>query len=80
MVERRKITSYTGRSVNGYFWRTYDQKEIDYIEERGGSLYGFEFKWKGELRKATRREFMETYPGSEVITITAENFEDFLTR
>jgi uncharacterized protein len=79
MVERRKAINYSGRTANSYFWRTYDQKEIDYIEESGGRLSGFEFKWKGEVRKAVRREFMETYPGSEVMTITPENFEAFVT-
>lgn len=79
MVERRKMLNYTGRSANGYFWRTYDQKEIDYIEEAGGRLLGFEFKWKGELRKATLREFLEAYPGSEIQTITPDNFEAFVS-
>jgi uncharacterized protein len=79
MVERRKAISYAGRTANSYFWRTYDQKEIDYIEESGGRLTGFEFKWKGKGRKAARREFMTTYPGSEVLTITPENFEAFVS-
>jgi predicted AAA+ superfamily ATPase len=78
MVERRKALAYAGRSVNSYFWRTYDQKEIDYIEETGGKLYGFEFKWKGEIRNATRREFLEAYPGAQIETVTPENFQDFL--
>lgn len=78
MVERRKVLSYSTRSANTYFWRTYDQKEIDYIEESGGRLLAFEFKWKGELRKAVRREFLAAYPHAEVQTITPENFEDFI--
>jgi predicted AAA+ superfamily ATPase len=46
--------------VNAYFWRTYDQKEIDCIEEHGGKLHGYEFKWQGgEIRRATCSEFME---------------------
>jgi predicted AAA+ superfamily ATPase len=78
MVERRKTLAYAGRSANSYFWRTYDQKEIDYIEETGGHLYGFEFKWKGKMRTVTRREFLEAYPGAQVDTITPENFENFI--
>jgi len=27
-----------------YFWRTYDQKEIDLIEEADGHLHCYEFK------------------------------------
>jgi predicted AAA+ superfamily ATPase len=78
MIERIKALRYSGKSANHYFWRTYDQKEIDYIEEAGGKLCGYEFKWKGEVRKATRHEFTKNYPGSEVHTITPDNFEGFL--
>ena len=78
MVERCKVNHYAERSVNVYFWRTYDQKEIDCVEERGGRLYGYEFKWQGRMRQATRREFMNAYPDTEVSVITRENFEGFI--
>ena len=79
LVERRKANQAAGRAVNAYFWRTYDQKEIDCIEEHGGKLYGYEFKWQGgEIRRATRDEFLNAYPGSELTTINRENFERFL--
>ncbi len=78
-IERRKANQTAGRSVNTYFWRTYDQKEIDCVEEHSGKLHGFEFKWhESEMRRATRREFLEAYPGSVLATISQENFEDFL--
>ncbi len=79
MVERRKANEVVGRSANRYFWRTYDQKEIDYVEERGGVLYGFEFKWQGEMKPATRWEFLEAYPNAVLETVTRENFEPFVT-
>ena len=79
MIERRKRNQITSHSVNTYFWRTYDQKEIDYIEEHSGKLYGYEFKWQGgAIRRATRNEFIEAYPGSKLLTINQENFESFL--
>jgi predicted AAA+ superfamily ATPase len=78
MVERRKANQYAGRGANTYFWRTYDQKELDYVEEREGRLFGYEFKWQGQVRDATQREFLAAYPGAEVTTITRENFADFL--
>jgi len=28
-----------------FFWRTVDGQEIDYIEQRNGQLYAYEFKW-----------------------------------
>jgi predicted AAA+ superfamily ATPase len=78
-IERRKANQTADRSVNTYFWRTYDQKEIDCVEEHGGKLHGYEFKWReSEMRRATRKEFGEAYPGSTLATISQENFEDFL--
>jgi len=78
-IERRKANQVSGRMVNSYFWRTYDQKEIDCIEEHGGKLYGYEFKWQsGDIRSATRNEFLSVYPDAELSTINQENFESFL--
>jgi uncharacterized protein len=78
-IERRKANQVAGRSVNSYFWRTYDQKEIDCVEEHGGKLDGYEFKWSvKEIRRATRKEFSEAYPDSTLETVSQENFEDFL--
>lgn len=80
VIERRKANQFAGRNVNSYFWRTYDQKEIDCIEEHGGRLYGYEFKWQtGDIRRAVRNEFMEAYPDSELMIVNQENFEEFLT-
>jgi predicted AAA+ superfamily ATPase len=80
VVERGKANQAAERLVNTYFWRTYDQKEIDYIEEHGGKLYGYEFMWQsGDIRRATRNEFLEAYPGSKLMAVTRENFESFLT-
>ncbi|MDA3817428.1 MAG: ATP-binding protein, partial [Prolixibacteraceae bacterium] len=44
--ERLKYQEYKRMSSNNYFWRTYEQQEIDWVEERNGSLFGYEFKWK----------------------------------
>jgi predicted AAA+ superfamily ATPase len=79
VIERRKANQTAERAVNSYFWRTYDQKEIDCIEEYGGKLHGYEFKWQaGGIRRAVRNEFLETYPDSELMTVNQENFEAFL--
>jgi len=77
--ERMKTNHYHNRLVNSYFWRTYDQKEIDLIEESGGRLYGYEFKWKqAKLNKSTVKEFTSTYPNSLVQGVTNEDFDSFL--
>lgn len=79
MIERNKINEVAARSVNTYFWRTYDQKEIDSIEERKGRLFGYEFKYSdGDIRSATKREFLSAYPSSELSVINKDNFEPFI--
>ncbi len=74
--ERLKIHHYKRQVAAHYFWRTYDQQEIDLIEEKGGMLFGFEFKWTKAKRKAPAA-FTKTYPGATVNTINKENFLDF---
>ena len=79
MVERRKANQSAGRLANSYFWRTYDRKEIDYVEEYGGRLYGFAFKWQdGRIRRAVRNEFLQAYPQAELSVVNQENFETFV--
>lgn len=75
--ERIKLCSNTGRKVNHYFWRTYDQKEIDLVEESGGILSGFEFKWNDRKIKQPK-EFLTAYPNSTFQVINKENFFDFV--
>lgn len=46
MIERIKYNNNNRNFINPYFWRNYDQQEIDLIEESGGSIKAFEFKYK----------------------------------
>ena len=45
IVERMKRLAYTNIHAQAYFWRTYTGAEIDYVEDRGGGLFGYEFKY-----------------------------------
>lgn len=74
--ERLKHNHHTGRLVNPWFWRTYDQKELDFVEESGGKLAGFEFKWGGGSARGART-FQASYPGSTVEVIGPDNVWDF---
>ena len=72
VIERIKKQHYKNIYTNNYFWRTWEQKEIDFIEEREGLLYGYEFKYKSE--KANSSEyFIETYPEAKFTIINSEN-------
>lgn len=76
--ERLKKLHYAGQSANRYFWRTYDQKEIDYIEERDGVLSGFEFKWNPNRTMKVPGEFLRAYPGSSVEQVDRSNYWQYL--
>lgn len=76
ITERIKFNQNRRRFVNTYFWRTYDQKEIDYIEEKDGHLTCFEFKYAEGAPGKFPAEFSETYPNSSFKVITPGNFYD----
>lgn len=77
IAERIKRDSYSKVFKNYYFWRTYDQKEIDFVEEHGGTLVGYEFKWqKDTLKEPT--EFLQTYEDSVVKLVNKKNYLDFV--
>lgn len=75
--ERIKYNNLSNIDNNIYFWRTHDQKEIDYIEERNGTLYAFEIKW-GVKKYRSPKEFLETYKNSEFKLINRENYQEFV--
>jgi uncharacterized protein len=76
-TERLKKQNYTKLFSNNYFWRTYDQKEVDFVEERDGRLYGFEFKWSKPTSKPPAL-WLETYPEASFETIHAGNYLSFI--
>lgn len=75
--ERIKLQKYKRLSSNNYFWRTYEQQEIDWVEERGGQLYGYEFKWKEDQAKVPT-QWKNAYPDSSFEVINRSNFETWL--
>ncbi|OJV76400.1 MAG: ATPase [Bacteroidia bacterium 44-10] len=77
LSERIKNNHYQGRYANKYFWRTHDKAEIDYIEEEGGMLSAFEFKWKAKKVRFAN-SFLEAYPNNNTAVVTRENFENFV--
>ena len=77
MSERMKINAYLKRRVNCYFWRTYDQQEIDLIEESSSHLAAFEFKWNKRKVK-TPVAWKNNYPEATFDVIHNENYLDFV--
>lgn len=77
VAERLKIQEYTGLRANNYFWRTWERREIDWVEEREGKLYGYEFKYSPKNKKLPKT-FLQSYPDSSLNIINPQNYKDFI--
>jgi hypothetical protein len=78
ITERMKFLQKEKRKANLYFWRTYQQNEIDLVEESGGELTAIEFKWNPQAKAKTPTMFLTTYPNSQFKVVHSKNFRDFL--
>jgi len=75
--ERLKRNENHGNYPNIWFWRNHQQQEIDYLEESGGALKGWEFKWgKGRFRLPSG--FAAAYPDCPVTLVNRDNLRDFV--
>lgn len=74
ILERKKYLDYNNIKVNQYFWRTYDQKEIDYIEERNNTFEAFEFKYGQAKKSKNYTDFLNAYQNSKITIINPENW------
>ncbi len=77
VLERIKRNAYKGYSPNLYFWRTYDQKEIDMIEERDGGLFGYEFKFGKKMPKPPKL-WTDTYSEASYSVFNPDNYLNFI--
>ncbi|MFH0791718.1 MAG: ATP-binding protein [bacterium] len=75
VLERLKYRRVNLVNASQYFWRTYDGTEIDLIEQEGGKLRGYEFKWS---KRKTSPDGWLKYLNSSYQLITKDNFIDFL--
>lgn len=78
LSERQKKLDYDGIWCNRWFWRTTDQKEIDYVEEGDGKIHAFEFKWNSLSKYKMPKQFVDNYSGSTFSVVSPENMEEFL--
>lgn len=77
-MERLKKRSYKNIFANCYFWRTWEGKEIDIVEERGGKLHGYEIKWSPDGKTRAPREWKETYKDAKYEVVTKDVFLSFV--
>ncbi len=79
MVERLKCNLYLGRDADSYFWRTYDQQEIDLVEEARGNLHAVEAKWSAASSARVPRGWRRAYPDSSFQVVHRDNYLNFIT-
>ncbi|MBN2774278.1 MAG: ATP-binding protein [Prolixibacteraceae bacterium] len=76
--ERIKFQHYTGMISSNYFWRTYQQQEIDWIEERGGNLYAYEMKWNFNKNVRIPSAWKSAYKDSFFEVIQPNNYLNWI--
>lgn len=78
LYERIKHQKYKHIHANNYFWRTYQQQEIDWIEDRGGKLFAYEMKWNSIKKVKAPSSWINAYPDATFEVINPENYLDWI--
>lgn len=78
VAERLKHQEYKRIYANNYFWRTWEGQEVDWVEEREGKLFGFEFKW-GKSKAKKPALWQKTYQNANFQTVNRDNYMAFIT-
>jgi predicted AAA+ superfamily ATPase len=77
--ERMKFLEYNDIFVNRYFWRTYDQQEIDLVEEKNQCLSAFEVKYSSKAKYKFSKYWLEHYPEAVNQVIHKDNYMGFIS-
>ena len=78
IAERMKFLRYNNTEARLYFWRTFQQQEIDLVEEHGDRWQAYEFKWSKSGKARFPQAFKDNYPHTSTKVITPANMTDFL--
>ncbi len=76
--ERRKLLSYSESMARTFFWRTFQQQEIDYLEEYFDGIHAFEFKWSEKARYKFPSTFLKNYKILSQQVVHRMNYDQFL--
>ncbi|MDE0558783.1 AAA family ATPase [Algoriphagus sp. NF] len=77
-AERLKFQSYTQMHCNNFFWRTYDQQELDWVEEEGDQLRSYEFKYSLNKTPKAPTAWSKAYPQAHFEVIHSGNYLDWI--
>ncbi|MCD4736306.1 MAG: ATP-binding protein [Bacteroidales bacterium] len=77
LSERLKLHNNSLSGSRMYFWRTYDQQEIDLVEETAGKLKAYEIKWKkGKVK--TPVAWNNAYPDADFQSVQKDDYPGWL--
>ncbi len=76
--ERMKHNSYNEKNIRTYFWRTYNQQEIDYIEKENEMISAYEMKWSESKKNKITKAFTNLYPDAHSEIITPKSISNFV--
>lgn len=76
--ERIKKNRYNKALTQFYFWRNYQQQEIDLIEHENGQIRAFEIKYTAPKRFKIPNAFRTAYPEAECGVISREEYWEWL--
>lgn len=77
ITERIKINSLLKTSAKSFFWRNYNQAEVDYVEFDNKQLSAYEMKFNKKKNCKVSRAFTNLYPHASSEVISPENFVQF---
>lgn len=78
LTERLKKNAYQRKHAQYYFWRNYNQQEVDLIEIDNGKMTAYEFKYSPTKKVKKPSAFASGYPDVEFEVISKDNYLDWL--
>ena len=73
-AERIKFQNYTQLHCTNYFWRTYDQQELDWVETEGDTIRSYEFKYNLNKSPKAPIGWKNAYPEASFEVIHSGNY------
>jgi Holliday junction resolvase-like predicted endonuclease len=74
-LEKIKYSKNNQHYDNFYFWRNYQQQEIDLVEESAGVLHAYEIKRNPNKKN---KDYAYQIDAQPVVHITPDNYLDLL--
>ena len=77
-AERIKFQNYTQLHCTNYFWRTYDQQELDWVETEGDTIRSYEFKYNLNKSPKAPIGWKNAYPEASFEVIHSGNYLEWI--